>query len=475
MAEILPFRALHYHPKAIPALGSVVTQPYDKISPDMQARYYSLSPYNLVRIIRGRRFPEDSPQDNVYVRAARDFFDWTRKRILVPEAEPALYPYYQEYVLRGRPAGDASVPSAGHQESRKLRRGFIALCRLEDYSAGIVHRHEETLSGPKADRLELLKATRAHFGQIFMLYSDPDGAVETALNRETSGKPWERVEDEYGTAHSVWSVRDPAAIERVVEAMREKKLVIADGHHRYETALAYRDWCRAQGFTDNRAEYVMATFVRMETDGLTILPTHRVVHSLPDFDWPRFIAAAQPFFEVEQVEESAALAHAGSQSAGPAQGGAALFQQHAARFQERLARAGRERPTIGAYAVPGKLALLRLRGDIDLAKALPDVPASLARLDVVLLHRILLERVLGIDPKAVQDEKNLRYVREFDAALAEVESGRAQIAFLVNPTPIEAVRDNAFAGRVLPQKSTDFYPKLLSGLATYWLDNPAGI
>ncbi|PYV22643.1 MAG: DUF1015 domain-containing protein, partial [Acidobacteria bacterium] len=323
MAEILPFRALHYHPQAIPALGSVVTQPYDKISPDMQARYYSLSPYNLVRIIRGRRFPEDSPQDNVYVRAARDFFDWTRKRILVPEAEPALYPYYQEYVLRGRPAGDASVPSAGHQESRKLRRGFIALCRLEDYSAGIVHRHEETLSGPKADRLELLKATRAHFGQIFMLYSDPDGAVETALSPETSGKPWERVEDEYGTAHSVWSVRDPAAIERVVEAMREKKLVIADGHHRYETALAYRDWCRAQGFTDNRAEYVMATFVRMETDGLTILPTHRVVHSLPDFDWPRFIAAAQPFFEVEQVEESAALAHAGSQSAGPAQGGAA--------------------------------------------------------------------------------------------------------------------------------------------------------
>ncbi|PYV22642.1 MAG: hypothetical protein DMG24_16130 [Acidobacteria bacterium] len=130
---------------------------------------------------------------------------------------------------------------------------------------------------------------------------------------------------------------------------------------------------------------------------------------------------------------------------------------------------------MGAYAAPGKLALLRLRGDIDLAKALPDVPASLARLDVVLLHRILLERVLGIDPKAVQDEKNLRYVREFDAALAEVESGRAQIAFLVNPTPIEAVRDNAFAGRVLPQKSTDFYPKLLSGLATYWLDNPAGI
>ena len=164
MAEILPFRALHYDPRKISDLGAVVTQPYDKISPEMQARYYGLSPYNLVRIIRGRTLPEDGPADNVYVRAARDFQAWIKSGVLVSEHEPAIYPYHQEY----------EVP--GQRGLRKERRGFIALLRLEDYSARVVHRHEETLSGPKADRLELLKATRAHYGQIFMLYSDPGGA-----------------------------------------------------------------------------------------------------------------------------------------------------------------------------------------------------------------------------------------------------------------------------------------------------------
>ena len=169
MAEILPFRALHYDPRKIPDLGAVVTQPYDKISPEMQARYYDLSPYNLVRIIRGRTLPEDGPADNVYVRAASDFQAWIKSGVLVSEHEPAIYPYYQEY----------EVP--GQRGVRKERRGFIALLRLEDYSARVVHRHEETLSGPKADRLELLKATRAHYGQIFMLYSDPAGAIEGLL------------------------------------------------------------------------------------------------------------------------------------------------------------------------------------------------------------------------------------------------------------------------------------------------------
>ncbi|HEV2493683.1 MAG TPA: DUF1015 domain-containing protein [Terriglobia bacterium] len=445
MAEILPFRALHYDAQAVSGLGKVVTQPYDKISPEMQARYYSLSPYNLVRVIRGRQTEGDTPADNVYTHAARDFRDWIDTRVLAAEREPALYPYYQEYSVPGLASGD------GQTGAKKVRRGFIGLCRLEDYSARVVHRHEETLSGPKADRLELLKATRAHFGQIFLLYSDPEGEIERAFERATAGKPWEQVEDEYGTVHSVWRLGDADAVERIVEAMQVKKLVIADGHHRYETALAYRDWCRAQGLTDGRAEYVMATFIRMETDGLTILPTHRVVFGLPAFDWTNFQRAVQSTFEVEDIADGSAS------------------------FQKRLAEAGRGGTAIGTYAGPGKAALLRRRNNTDLARLLPELPASLARLDVVILHRILLERILGIDPQAVREERNLRYMREFDAAIAEVDSGRAQAAFLMNPTPIEAVRDNAFAGCVLPQKSTDFYPKLLSGLTIYWLDNPAGI
>ncbi len=446
MAEIIPFRALHYDPRAVQGLENVVTQPYDKISPEMQARYYALSPYNLVRIIRRRAEDGGSSPGGIYEAAAREFRQWLEKGIVVHEREPALYPYYQTYYVPGQPG------------VLKQRRGFIALLRLEDYANRVVHRHEETLSGPKADRFELLKATRTHYGQIFMLYSDPPGGIENELAAAAAGKPWQHVVDEYRTTHSVWRVTDPALIEKVAAAMLEKKLVIADGHHRYETALSYRDYCRAEKGGDERAEYVMATFVRMETDGLTILPTHRVVYGLPRFQWPSFLQTAARWFEViERAPVNPAALEA---------------------FQDDLARAGRETSALGAYAAPsqgGQLVILRLRRDVDLGRALPDVEPSLARLDVVILHRLLLERALGIDRQAVREEKNLHYVRELEAAIRQVDEGAAQVAFLMNPTPIEAVRDNAFAGYVLPQKSTDFYPKLLSGLTMYRLDNPAGI
>jgi uncharacterized protein (DUF1015 family) len=239
--------------------------------------------------------------------------------------------------------------------------------------------------------------------------------------------------------------------------MVDKKLVIADGHHRYETALAYRDYCRTRGISDNRAEYVMMTFLRMEADGLTIFPTHRLVHNLPAFDWAEFLSQARSIFDAEEY---------------PALGEDRDWRN---RFLESLARAGRERPAFGAYAGCGKLALLRLRGDFNLDGALNDLPSTLRRVDVILLHRLILQQILGIDRQAVREEKNLTYHREFPAAAGAVDKGEAQLCFLLNPTPVEAVRDNALAGLTLPQKSTDFYPKLLSGLAIYWLDNPAGL
>ena len=444
MAEIYPFRALHYNPAQIPDLAKVVTQPYDKITPAMQARYYEASPHNLVRIIRGRTRPEDDKQDNVYVRAAGEFQAWIKNRVLVPEVEPALYLYDQEYEVPGQPG------------ARKKRRGFIALLRLEDYSARVVHRHEETLSGPKADRLELLRATRAHFGQIFMLYRDSEGVVEGLLAPAARQKPWEQATDEYATVHSLWRVADSKTIEQVVAVLRDQPLVIADGHHRYETALAYRDECREQQRPDGRAEYVMVTLIRMETDGLTILPTHRAVRNLSQFDWSRFANSARGFFDWEDV-------------ATPVVGSGPNV------FVGALAQAGRERPTLGAYAGPGRAVLLRLRRDIDLDRLFPELPAGLRGLDVVILHRLVLEKILGIDRQAVREEKNISYYREFEAAAAEVDQSRAAVCFALNPTPVEAVCDNALAGQVLPQKSTDFYPKLLSGLAGYWLDNPNGL
>jgi uncharacterized protein (DUF1015 family) len=443
MAQIYPFRALHYNPALINDLQKVVTQPYDKISPEMQARYYDASPFNLVRLILRRKAPNAG--ENIYREASCEFRRWLDQRILISEAEPGIYPYTQEYSIPGEPAG------------RKRRWGFIALLRLEDYGAGVVHRHEETLSGPKADRTELLKATRANFGHIFMLYGDPERSAENLLQKHLQRKPWQQARDEYLTLHSVWRVTDPYTVEQVVEAMRPKKLVIADGHHRYETSLAYWRRQQAEAPEDDRAGYVMATFVPLENDGLTILPTHRVVHSLKSFAWDSFTSKAAVFFDVEALAPS----------------GTAEQQAHAVR--QALDQAERERPSIAVYAGPNQCALLRLRPDINLHQTLNEYPETLSCLDVVLLHALILENVMSIDRQDVREQKHLRYVREAEQAINEIASGQAQIAFLLNPTPIEAVCENAFAGQVLPQKSTDFYPKLLSGLTMYWMDNPAGL
>jgi uncharacterized protein (DUF1015 family) len=442
MADIRPFRAVRYNTEITGELGKVVTQPYDKISPEMQARYYDSSPYNLVRIILGRKNPGDSAADSEYTRAAGDWRRWIEAGVLKSDAAPAIYAYDQEYAVPGQPG------------VVRLRRGFIALARIEDYASKVIHRHEETLAGPKADRLELLKATRAHCEQLFLLYSDPAGEIEGAIEKAAVGVAPQGVTDEHGTRHSIWKLDDAAA---VTAAMRDKKLVIADGHHRYETAMAYRDYCRAQGQASERTDFVMMTFVRKESDGLTILPTHRVVHSLAQFDWNAFLAAAARFFHVVPV---------------PATGDRSSW---AGRFVTELDESGHAVPTLGAYAGPRKLALLKLRADRNLADSIPDLAEGLRRLDVIILHRLVIEQLLGIDRQAVREEKNLHYVRGGPEALAQVDHGKAQVAFLMNPTPIEQVWNNALAGHPLPQKSTDFYPKMLSGLAMYWLDNPLGI
>jgi uncharacterized protein (DUF1015 family) len=443
MAEIHPFRAIHYNPEVIPDLQKVVTQPYDKISMPMQAEYYKASPFNYVRLIL--RKDASGGNESVYSQAARELRNWLDQRVLVSSSEPAIYPYTQEYSVPGQPS------------EQKRRWGFVALCRLEDYSSGIVHRHEETLSGPKADRLELLKATRSDLGQIFFLYSDPQGAVEDLLREHLQLKPWQKVRDEYSTIHTMWRVSDPRTVERVAESMAPKKLVIADGHHRYETALAYSRLRRTEAPGDVRAGYVMATFVPLENEGLTILPTHRLVHSLDTFSWEEFCSGVEQFFFIEDLKLS-----------GPP-------EQDAPSIRQSLERAGRAQPAIAAYGGPKRSVLLRLRQDINLNHTLPEIPETLQRLDLVLLHELVLEKVLSINRQDVREQKYLRYLRDLDSALSEVAAGRAQLAFLMNPTPIQAVCENAFAGLVLPQKSTDFYPKLLSGLTAYWMDNPGGL
>jgi uncharacterized protein (DUF1015 family) len=437
MAYVTPFRALRYDPDRVD-LSKVVTQPYDKITPEMQSRYYDASPHNLVRIILGKPQPTDHLGENIYTRAATFFQNWRQQCVFQQDTQQSLYQYVQQFQP---PGGGAELE----------RHGFIALGKIEDYAAGVVHRHEQTLAKPKADRLELLRATRAHFGQLFMLYSDPAVEIDKALSENPSNNMefGMEVRDEYGVLHRVSRVSDPALIELVCEKMRDKKLIIADGHHRYETAMAYRDERRAALTISPELaphDLVMMTFINMDSPGLVILPTHRVVHGLESFSPDTLRDRARSYFSVEEVDPSI--------DAGRAVG--------------LLREAGHAGTAL--LGVTADRAFLFDTPKAFASKLFEGFSLRQQSLDVVQLHKCLLEDVLKISPEAIRNQKNISYVREAGEALSRVRDGSANIAFLMNPVRMRQVRDIAFAGEVLPQKSTDFYPKLLSGLTIYALE-----
>jgi uncharacterized protein (DUF1015 family) len=412
MANVFPFKPYRYASKAGP-LDHLVTQPYDKISPSMQDRYLSLSPYNLVRIILGKRMASDSDTNNVYTRAAAHFKDWIASGVLIQDSEPCFYAYFQEF----------QDPDTGAVCTRK---GFIGLGQIEEYSAGIVHRHEQTLSGPKKDRLELLRHTEAHFGQIFMLYPDPQQAVDRILDDAAGHAPDGEATDDYGVIHRIWRIADPAQVARIQELMAGKKLVIADGHHRYETALAYS---KENAKTD--AQRVMMTFVNMHSPGLRILATHRLVGNLDGFDPDALLASLGSLGTITHFASLEAFKSAPSDPA---------------KIRIGIVFAGRS----GVHQL--------------------DAPRPEGGLDVPFLHERILGQAMGISEEAVREEKHLKYVRGIDAACEEVAKGGAQVGFLLQATTVQQVADVSFGGGVMPQKSTDFYPKLLSGFTIYRLE-----
>ncbi|HWF66812.1 MAG TPA: DUF1015 domain-containing protein [Acidobacteriaceae bacterium] len=444
MARIYPFRAWRYNPGVVRA-EDVVTQPYDKITPAMQQSYYQRSPYNLVRVILGLPELFDSADNNVYSRAAKNFGNWRAEGVLAQDNEPSIYAYSQRYEVPG---------AAGTFQER---RGFIALGEVVDYSQCIVFRHEKTLPKAKSDRLNLLRATHAHFGQIFMLYSDPSQTAENLLFANPT-TPDIELTDEYGVLHRVWKISEPGTINMLLSAMQDKKLIIADGHHRYETALNYRKehGAEADGAMERPTSSlpqpsfpeaaVMMTFVNMDAPGLTILPTHRVVHSLEKFDPSAFLKRAEKYFQVQPISADSntrAITH-------------------------QLAEAGKSGVSFIAVTRSGKYLLTAKKAEIE--ARLKDQPERQRKLDVVQLHSVMLEDVLGISQQAVLDQTNLRYIRDAAEAIQQVRSGDADVAFLMNPVQLAQLREVAFAGDVMPQKSTDFYPKLLSGLTVYALD-----
>jgi len=433
MAEISAFTALRYNTGKV-RLGEVVTQPYDKITPTMQDDYYRASPYNLVRIILGRPEGPENEDNNRYTQAANSLKTWRQSAILTQDSSPSIYAYSQRFLIPGT-------------SQTAERRGFIAVGKLYDYEEKVVFRHEQTLAKPKSDRLNLLRATHAHFGQIFMLYSDPALTIDSLLFDDDRYE-WQEVTDEYDVLHRVRRVSDPAILNIVKTEMADRKLIIADGHHRYETALNFRK--ETAGSPDQclreNAGRVMTTFVNMDSPGLVILPTHRIVFGLQNFDQARFVMKAGELYDIKE-----------------------LGDVDASQATKSLADSGKKGISFIAATKAGNLLLV---AKPESANKIPAEYSSRQRkLDVVHLHCLLLERTLGISREQVTNQQHIRYLRAADEALKSVGADpEVNLAFLMNPVSIEQVQEVAFAGEVLPQKSTDFFPKLLSGLTIYSLD-----
>jgi uncharacterized protein (DUF1015 family) len=462
MARIYPFRALRYDPSRV-NMEEVVTQPYDKITPAMQQRYYEASPYNLIRVILGKHEPNDNEQENVYTRAAHTLRNWRKDRVLAEEAEPALYGYSQTY----------TVP---HTNEVRERRGFIALGHLYDYADKVVYRHEQTFPKHKSDRLALFKATRAYCEQIYMLYSDPTFTAEHIIF-DASATPDLQITDEYNVLHRVWKLTDPSLIQKVLDTMADKKLIIADGHHRYETSTTYmheraaelhlpaaepastpgapplasETWDVAPQLPQPAfpEQAMMMTFVNMDAPGITILPTHRVAFNLPNFHGREFAAKATQYFTVTEIHLTPSGHYPGPDG-----------------LLDRL----NATPGIAFIAATRDGDFLLTPKPEAIAPLLAGLSSRRQQLDVTQLHKVVLEKLLGLNEETIRAGGHIRYLREASDALQQLGCGNADVVFLIKPVTLDQMKDISLNLEVMPQKSTDFYPKLLSGLAMYALD-----
>lgn len=436
MALIKPFRAVRYNPQQIAELQTVVSQPYDRISAELQARYYDLSPYNIVRIIEGRVEPGDKPLNpgapNVYTRARAYYEQWLAEGVLMREEQPAFYAYEQTFTVEGK---------------TYTRLGVIAAVELVDFDQGVILPHERIHAGPKEDRLRLLTALEANTEQIFILYPDAENRVNTLIRQATASRAPEldTVElFESDVRQRVWVISDPAVVAAIEAEIAPKRgLIIADGHHRYSTGLAYRDQQRAAhpDAPPNAAfNFVAATLVSMSDPGLVVLPTHREIHSFEGATPTAIVARAAEHFAVERTPDLATtLQRVNAHPTG-----------HAFGFYGG--------PQTGYY-------LLTLADHVRAADLIGDDHSDTWKgLAVSILHKVLLERVAGVPEAGIEDKSMIRYHRDPRAAVASVDRGEGRFVFFVSPTRMEDIKRIADHGEQMPQKSTDFYPKVISGI-----------
>lgn len=428
MAEIGPFKGIRYAQGKGNALGRVVAPPYDVITSRDKDELYEKSDYNVVRLILGKEFPGDNERDNKYNRAANLFQGWLREGVLKEDEEPAIYIYQQEYFHAGR---------------KKTRRGLLALLKLEDFDKGVILPHEETLSRPLEDRLHLLKACRANLSPIFTLYSDPARTMDSLLEEER--EPLMEMEDAQGEKHCLWAVTQSEKIGEWRRFLKDKEIYIADGHHRYETALNFRNELRLKSSSDTGSEaynYLLAYLTNMDSRELTILPAHRLISHLESLDRDELRKKLSHLFDIIPF------------GAGKGELGRLLsFMREGSDDKEHL------------FGMDDgeNLYLLRLRDERELHQLVEGNKSwNWKRLDVTILHRVILDGCLAAGKRL--DEGKIAYLINAEEAFRLVREGRHRLAFFVNPSKVNQIKDIARAGEKMPGKATYFYPKLLTGL-----------
>ncbi len=430
MAIIKPFRGLRYNQDIIKDISSVVTPPYDVISPQEQERYYQAHPNNIIRLDFGKDLPGDDEEVNKYTRAAELFQDWRKDGILKQEDTPAIYIYDQEFLFDGK---------------LLTRRGFVATVKLEPFDKGYIYPHEQTLPGPKADRLKLTRSCRANLSSIFALFPDESNMIDTYLSTMTATEPEVDFTDSTGVRNKLWVIREKQTIDKLVALMREKPLFIADGHHRYETSLAYQEQMRRENgrlVGDLPLDYVMMVCVSMNNPGLQILPAHRLVRNIKDYRFDRILHSLRASFEIEPLGKGCQVND----------------------FMSKLHTDTRDHTFIMYGGQEDAFYKLWLSNEELLDSVFAHDHPEWRHLDAGILHGMVINKILGINSLDVAVKDYVKYVKDEREAVSLVRSNQYQLAFFLKPTRIEQVKEIAMARKVMPPKSTYFYPKLITGI-----------
>ncbi len=421
MPVIRPFRGLRYETDAAGNIADLVAPPYDIIFDEWREKLYERNPYNIIRLIKTKDEPGDNETHNKYTRAASYVSDWMKKGVLRIDGEPSIYVRADTFAVNGE---------------EKTRYGFIALLRTEEFGTR-VHPHERTLNAPKVDRLNLVKATRTNLSQIFSVFRDPEGDVQRMILDAASGQPEFDFIDEQEIRRQVWRITDKAFIDRLTELMKEKDIIIADGHHRYETALNYRAFMESSRTTaDEPFDYVSMYFSNADAPGMTILPTHRKVSGVSTYNQGTFFAELGKTFDIEYYG----------------------FDSNLDDIFAKIAVGAETTNNFGIYTCDG-YGVARNRQ-----------PASPKDLDVEMLHTLIIEKLLGITREAVQSGQHVHFCKSPEHAIEDVENYKDQIGFLLNAVTTEEMFRTVLKGVRMPQKSTYFYPKTMSGLVMYHID-----